>query len=167
MWLFVRPEDIVGLSNDRVSQRQAPGIFERWCWNVPLARRWGSSSHPSVAVAVDAASRRPSRVCPCRMRSHIPSLFLLRSLGAPAACWAASWLVGRLLFWLDGSSGDLSMFLGPALRCLLVCMCMCVCVLACVLFGCVSVCWCACLCVCVRVCVCACVFVCVCFCLCL
>ena len=53
LWLFIRPEDIVGLSNNRVSQQQAPGIFKRWYRNVPLARRWGSSSHPSVAVAVD------------------------------------------------------------------------------------------------------------------
>ena len=109
LWLFVRPEDIVGLSNNRVSQQQAPGILKRWYRNVPLARRWGSSSHPSVAVAVDAASLRPrsAHVCPCRMRAHTPSLFLLRSLSAPSACWGASWLVGRLLFWLDGSFGDL------------------------------------------------------------
>ena len=53
LWLFVGPEDIAALSNNRVSQEQAPGIFERWYRNVPLSRRWGSSSHPSVAVAVD------------------------------------------------------------------------------------------------------------------
>ena len=54
LYLFVtkaRFRELVG--GGASSDDQASEFFDRWRENVPVARRWGTDSEPSVSVAVD------------------------------------------------------------------------------------------------------------------